>query len=201
MKLYSLLLALALVVAASAQDEGPNNCDQICSERHAALIREKHELWHSREAIIKEKDEIWHSREAIIKEKDEIWHHREAIIKEKDEISQQKERAVEEAGQRDELRQSLETKEAELALKTKEMEHYQKVAQDNQKYMQEYKNQLASQRDRASKLNIALAEAQAKIVELESTTFLANLQKELSAGWGVVVQYWNNLKKKGEKEL
>jgi len=195
MKVYS-LIAFALLVVASAQDEEQQgtNCDQICEERLAPVVREKDELWHIREALIKEKDELSHSLEAIIKEKDELWHSREAIIKEKDELAQHKDRALQDAGQVGVLKQELEKKESEMA-------HYQKVAQDNQKYMQEYKNQLAIQRDRAAKLNTALQEATAKIEELENTTFFAKLHKEVSVGWGKIADYWETLRNKGEKEL
>ena len=210
MKLPSLLqlvLIAWVAVVARAQDEEQQqeqqqqpaaDCAAICDERSAALIRERDELWHSRDAVIREKDELWHSREAVIREKDELWHSRENIIREKDDLLvQQQERALHEAGSV----QQLQDKEAELALKTKEMAHYQKVAQDNQKYMQEYKDQLATQRDRSNKLSIALTEAQQKIDDLESTTFLAKLQKEIAAGWGTFVKYWHNVKGKGEKEL
>ena len=220
MKLSSVLFALLFaavcvvptVVLAQEEDAGggvpdepavPNHdpCDAICHERHAALVREKDELWHSREAVIREKDELWHSREAVIREKDELWHSREAVIREKEELVQQHRNLQDAAGNVDELRSSLQAKESELELKTKEMEHYQKVARDNQKYMQEYKDQLATQRHRSHQLNTALEEARAKIEELENTTFFAKLRNELSTGWGAVVQYWNNLKEKGEKEL
>ena len=175
------LLLVSTVVLVAAQD-----CEHICNEQNQNLIREKDELWHSREAIIKEKDEIWHHREAIIKEKDELWHSREAIIKEKDEIWHEKEnlaRRLEESGsvanEVVELRHQLEKQ-------AKDMEHYQTVAQDNQKYMMEYKNALASQRDRAAKLDISLKEANAKIDELEAQTIFKKLQlgfKSLTGGF------------------
>ena len=189
--LWTLLLALALVLAVGSAQEGEgggaaDGCEQICNERHAELVREKDELWHSREAIIKEKDELWHSREAIIKEKDEAMHEKERALLEVQKLS-------ESTTASDDLKRALEKKESEMA-------HYQKVAQDNQKYMQEYKNQLASQRDRAAKLKVALAEANKKIAELENTGFFVKLNKEIASGWDAIVKYWTELRDKGKKE-
>jgi chromosome segregation ATPase len=93
----------------------------------------------------------------------------------------------------EELRKTLEKEREDGA-------HYQKVAQDNQKYMQEYKNQLHSQRDRSAKLDAALQEANAKIDELESTTFIKQLQKEISGAWKGIIEYWMNMRNKGKSE-
>ena len=62
--------------------------------------------------------------------------------------------------------------------------------------MQEYKNQLHSQRDKANKLNEALKEANMKIQELESTTFLKQLQKEIQMAWEAIQVYWTNFTSK-----
>lgn len=190
------------------EKDSSNNCDQVCRD---LFQTEKEELIRERDAAVRDKDEIWHQREGIVREKDEFWHEKEralqdlvrlreeldAAVRSRDEVSRNMESAHEEKGgavrEVEELRAALDKQRDEMA-------HYQKVAQDNQKYMQEYKNQLHSQRDRAAKLDQALSEANAKIEELESTTFIKQLQKEISGAWKAIIEYWMNLKNKGKGE-
>lgn len=187
MRIATLFLFSAASLVAS------QDCDTICAERQENIIREKDELWHSREAIIREKDELWHSREAIIREKDELWHSREAIIKEKDEFFHRSEnlgRELEEVranGNVEELRASLNQQQEEAR-------HYQKVAEENQSYMTEYKNELATQRDRYAKLETALKEATKKVDDLEN----ASVGKKLAMG---VKQFMGAFKSSGAPDL
>ena len=49
--------------------------------------------------------------------------------------------------------------------------------------MQEYKVRLATIRDKSAKLDVELENAYAKIKELESSTLVSKVKKELAAGW------------------
>lgn len=207
------LLAIAAVLV-RAQGE----CDQICDERSAALAAEKDALWREKEellrdrdAVIRDKDEIWQHRERIIQEKDNIWHEKERVLQDFQRVREELDEAVR---ARDEVKQSMESMHLEkggvlaeveqlrksLETVREDMLHYQKVAQDNQKYMQEYKNQLHTQRDRVAKTDEALKEANAKIEELESTTFINKLQKEIANAWKAIIEYWTNVRSKGKSE-
>lgn len=208
------LYVAALMVSLVQADE----CEHICNERHAELIKIKDELWHSREEIIREKDEIWHHREAVIREKDELWHSREAIIKEKDELWHRSEQLGREVHDlRIELEKVTEARnEAHRALEASnggaerlhqleglvesqkvDMQHYQKVAEDNHSHMMEYKTQLASQRDRSAQLDSALKDATAKIYELENRS----LGQHITSGWKAVVGIVTGNKNSGEGEF
>jgi hypothetical protein len=47
-------------------------------------------------------------------------------------------------------------------------------------------------------LSEALKEANLKIQELESTTFLKQLKKEILMAWEAMKEYWTNLTNKGK---
>jgi chromosome segregation ATPase len=197
-----LLLFIALVATTLAQDD----CEQVCQERHDALVQEKEGLIRDRDVAVREKDELWHSREHVIKEKDEFFAAHERAAQELQAVRDELATAVR---ARDELQHAMDAnrdehtnllREVEDLRKSKakdkeDMAHYTKVAQDNQKYMQEYKNELHTQRDKANKLDLALQEANAKIEELESTTLVKIFQKEVASAWKAIVEYWVNLRK------
>jgi DNA repair exonuclease SbcCD ATPase subunit len=209
MKLHMLFLIQLFALTALPFARGDDNCDAICNERTVAVVREKDELWHSREAVIREKDELFRSREDIIREKDQFGNEKERLIAVLQQMRQELQTAVNAA---DEAQRSLQNVHNEQGGNQRELEelrgtvekqktdmaHYQKVAQDNQKYMQEYKNQLASQRDRAAKLDQALKVANAKIEELENTSLLMKLKKELTMSWKQIVEYWVAVRGKGK---
>jgi chromosome segregation ATPase len=203
-----LLYVLALTASLIHADD---DCEHICNERNAELIKVKDEIWHNREDIIREKDEIWHHRETVIREKDDLWHSREAVIKEKDELWQRSEqlghelhdvrvqlddakRTIEELQKSRERAQELETI---IESQKADIEHHQKTAQENQKFMMDYKNQLASQRDRAAQLDSALKDATAKIFDLENRS----LGQHISSGWRSVISLVTGNKGTGESEF
>jgi chromosome segregation ATPase len=199
MKCYLLWTFLLLASAFVGAQEGDNECEAICNERVAVVVAEKEDLLRDKENMIREKDEIWFHREEVIKEKDTIWQEKEQALvdlqrarDDLDETTRSLESLRKDLGEVENLRTSLDKQ-------RKEMEHYQKVAQDNQKYMQEYKNQLASQRDRAAKCDAKLKLANARIAELENTTFIKQLRNEISVGWTTIVAYWTNLKNQGKE--
>lgn len=213
MKLLSVVV-LTLIASLVQADE----CEHICNERNAEIIKAKDELWLSREDILREKDEIWHHRELVIKEKDELWHNREAIIKEKDELWHRSEQLgreihdlrteVEQAiVARDEAHRALEAshtsgervQELESIIESQkvDIEQHQKSAQENQKFMMDYKNQLATQRDRAAQLDSALKDATAKIFELEHRS----LGQHIASGWQAVLGMVTGNKAAGESEF
>lgn len=208
------LYVVALITSLVQADE----CEHICNERNAELIKVKDELWHSREDIIREKDEIWHHREEVIREKDELWHSREAIIKEKDELWHRSEQLGREVHDlqielekvveaRNEAHRALEASnggaerlhELENIIESQktDMQHYQKKAEDNQGHMMEYKNQLATQRDRSAQLDSALKDATAKIYELENRS----LGQQIASGWKAIIGIVTGSKTSGEGEF
>ena len=172
------------------------DCDAICQEKIQPYITEQVTYRQERDALMKQLEEATAQRDAIqqelqqVKEALDVAHAstkeaRALIESTKEEVQGQH------ANEMEELQKSI-------TLTKEEMTHYQKVAQDNQKYMQEYKNQLHSQRDKANKLNEALKEANMKIQELESTTFLKQLKKEIALAWMAIQEYWTNLTKQGK---
>jgi chromosome segregation ATPase len=199
-----LFFVVVVVLAMTASLVQGDECEHICNERNAEIMKVKDEVWHSREEISREKDEIWHHRELVIKEKDELWHSREEIVKEKDELWHRSEQLGREVHDlrleleqvilaRDEAHRALEAshaggdrvQELENIIESQkvDIEQHQKISQENQKFMVDYKVQLASQRDRAAQLDSALKDATAKIFELEHRS----LGQHLTSGWQAVV--------------
>jgi chromosome segregation ATPase len=172
---------------------------------------ERNQLLQQRDQLVREKDEVWAHRDLVIREKDEIFHEKERFLQELQRAREDLDVALGNSNSMNEALARIETEKAALLTELEgartsldqqrgDMEHYQKVAQDNQKYMQEYKNQLATQRDRAAKLEAKLRVAMERIDELENMTFVKTLKKEVASGWDAIVSYWANLTKKGKQE-
>ena len=190
----------AVVVTAhdGSDDSAPTDCDAICQAQLQPFIAEQATFQQEQEALR-------HQLEAVTKQRDTIQdelRHIQAEL-ERAHAATNEARTLLATAQEEvqgQYAQELEALQQSITLTKEEMTHYQKVAQDNQKYMQEYKNQLHSQRDKANKINEALKEANLKIQELESTTFLKQLQKEIRMAWAAIQVYWTNLTNKGKTE-
>jgi chromosome segregation ATPase len=219
MKLYYNLCFIVLILTATTQivtaneeeeveheqhEEEPTadtaeiDCEAVCEELIQPYITEQETYQQEKDVLMKQYEEIFEERDQLMKELQQV---REELTMAHTTTNDV--RALLETSQNDVKKQYIDQiNELQKSMDTtkEEMQHYQKVAQDNQKYMQEYKNQLHSQRDKANKLNIALQEANEKIVELENMTFMKQLQKELQMTWNNIIEYWVQLKKKGKTE-
>jgi chromosome segregation ATPase len=175
------------VVCVNGQEEAevvPIDCAVACGEPIAALEAEKATLQQQLNELTQQKDQLYAEWKTAT----------EALAAA--EASAQEARTLLDAASN--ASAELETMKKTLEQAQEDVTFFQKVAQDNQKYMQEYKNQLHTHRDNANKLSEALKEAKLKIDELESMTFLKQLQKEITMAWSAIVEYWINLKNKGK---
>jgi chromosome segregation ATPase len=211
------LASFGAVVVVQGQEESENNgggCD--CSqqidehirpvlEHRDTLQRDVNTLLEQREQLIRERDELFHSREGVIQERDTLFHQKQEL-----EQNNHNNGATEELQRRlDETSRALEEHRTALAdaqvaqhamegkveeyrlnvaRAAEDREHFQKVAQENQHYMQEYKIRLATMRDKSAKLDLEVQSAQRKIQELESATLVTKIKKELSAGYDSFLQ-------------
>ena len=215
---YNLFLSLLILVViliiipsdngvVTANDDGDDaaaaaaatpDCDAICHDKIQPYITETSTFQQEKDSLLKQLEEATLQRDAIQQELHQI---REELAQAH--ATTNEARTLLESTKEDVKGQytaEIEALQQSMTLTKEEMAHYQKVAQDNQKYMQEYKNQLHSQRDKANKLNEALKEANLKIEELESTTFLKQLKKEIIMAWEAIQAYWTNLTNKGKTE-
>lgn len=191
-----LIIVLALVVGMAAADD----CESVCAERHAAVtaerdtaVRERGDYVRANEQLIRERDGFFHDMERLTAEAGAARDERDAQVRVRDELQAKVNGSGEETAN---LLKEIEDLRKSLEKHREDMVHTTKVAQDNQKYMTEYKNELHTQRDKANKLDEAYKEATAKIEELESMTFLKQLQKEITGAWKAIVDYWTNLTNK-----
>lgn len=183
----SFLFFFAHVVFVVGQEEAEVavvDCGVTCAEPIAALEAEKATLQQQLNELTQQKDQLYAEWKTAT----------EALTAA--ETSAQEARTLLEASSN--ASAELETMKKTLEQAQEDVTFFQKVAQDNQKYMQEYKNQLHTQRDNANKLGEDLKEAKLKIEELESMTFIKQLQKEITMAWSAIVEYWINLKNKGK---
>lgn len=153
------------------------------------------------EAICQDKVQSYVNLQAIyLQEKASLTIQLQDATTQRDNIEKESRVLVESAQEdlRVQYTKEIEELQKSITLTKEEMTHYQKVAQDNQKYMQEYKNQLHSQRDKANKLSEALKEANATIVELESKSLLQQLRKEIAVAWEAIQKYIAHLTNKGK---
>jgi chromosome segregation ATPase len=185
------LVFAALAVCVVGQEEKEGEAEQVavdcavdCAEPIAALEAEKATLQQQLNELTRQKDQLYSEWKTAT----------DALAA--TEAAAQEARTLLDASSN--ASAELETMKKTLEQAQEDVAFFQKVAQDNQKYMQEYKNQLHTQRDTAHKLSEALKEANLKIEELESMTFIKQLQKEITVAWSAIVEYWINLKNKGK---
>jgi chromosome segregation ATPase len=207
MKSYCIRSAFFLVAvtfaAISAQEDtattvAPVDCDIVCKELVDAVQSEKNTLVQEKDALVKQLEETTGHKDTLYSQVQHVREELATSISSANEVRAQLVAVEEEKNKHFNEYESLRNS---LDQTREEMTHYQKVAQDNQKYMQDYKNELHTQRDKANKLSEALNEANLKIVDLESTTFIKQLQKEITMAWSAIVEYWVNLKKKGKSDV
>jgi chromosome segregation ATPase len=201
---WSFLVAVVVVVltngvptimadedAAAAPD-----CEAICRDKVQSYVNEQAIYLQEKASLTIQLQDATAQRDTIAKE---LQHAQEELRKAQ--AGQEESRVLLETAQ-EELRvqytKEIEELQKSITLTKEEMTHYQKVAQDNQKYMQEYKNQLHSQRDKANKLSEALNEANATILELESKSLLQQLRKEVALAWEAIQKYIAHLTNKGK---
>lgn len=184
MKLTSLLLLIALS-SSGLYVNANEDCEAVCADRVNDITRERDEIQRHRDEVVKEKDEIWHHRESVIKEKDELWHQRENLDRELQEVK----------GQMETVQNQKEKEANETANKhSADVKHFQNIAQENQKYMQEYKTQLASQRDASMKLQTQLDQTTARLSDLDGQSAISVLKKDIGNRVKSISKYWSNMK-------
>lgn len=167
--------------------------DTLLKQREE-LTRERDELFHTREQVIKERDTYFHEKEEILRihgasveMKRQLDEHREAVSQ----LEIEKRRLIEEVNAQKSI--------AEKSIADRE--HFQKVAQENQHYMQEYKVRLATMRDKSAKLDVELENAYSKIKELESATLITKIKSELAAGYESLLMLMGKHKEETSQDL
>lgn len=213
-----IIAATAAVGSVAAHEEAECDCRAQIEEQVRPIMEQRDTHHRDVETLLQQ-------REQLIRERDEHFQHKETLLKERDELIQQKEHSGSNSGalqtqlddtkrmldehrvalddtvaQKNELQQEMESLKETVARSAEDREHFQKVAQENQHYMQEYKVRLATMRDRSAKLDIELENARTKIAELESATLVTKVKKELAAGYDSLLQLMGKHPKDGEPD-
>lgn len=182
MKLSAVFSLIAIAFSSVHAQEGCDCKAQI--DEHLRPVIEQRDGFH------RDVDTLLKQREQLIKERDTYYQEKEELLRTSgnaDEMKRLLDEHRETVSQLDiEKRRLVEDVNAQKAIAEKSVadrEHFQKVAQENQHYMQEYKVRLATMRDKSAKLDVELENAYSKIKELESATLVTKIKKELASGY------------------